>query len=279
MVPTDDTKSITLDLINKLRKITGAGIMNCKKALIEAEGDMDKAIDNLRKIGIKVANKRGDNQVNEGIVLAATDNNQHFGAVVELLCETDFVGKSDVVKTFITKVVTVAVQNKIADINLLKTFRTQDNLTIEEQVTDIMGKVGEKIDLRYYTIEGENIGFYNHFSNKLSVIGSFKNCSDVEVMKNVCMHIAAMNPLALDRESIEPDVIEREKEIVKQQITTAKDSTMLEKIAKGKLEKFFKENVLVEQPFILDEKISVGDYLQKNNGALITTFKRIEIVK
>jgi elongation factor Ts len=212
-------------------------------------------------------------------VLAATDNNKHFGAVVELLCETVFVGKSEVVKTFITEVVTIAVQNKIVNVNLLKSFRTQDNLTIEEQVTDIMGKVGEKIELKYYTIEGENIGFYNHFSNKLSVIACFQNCLDAEIIKNVCMHIAAMNPLALDRDGIGQDIIDKEKDIIKQQITTAKDSTILEKIAKGKLEKFFKENVLVEQPFILDEKISVGDYLKKNNDALITTFKRVEIAK
>lgn len=271
--------TIDAKLINELRKITGAGIMNCKKALIETDGDKDKAIDYLRKLGVKIANKRSGCHVDEGVVSAAVDDDKHFGAIVELLCETDFVGKSDIIKTFIHDILTIAVQNKITDINVLKSFTTQNNITVDEAVTDIMGKVGEKLEIKYHHMHGEHIGFYNHFSNKLSVIACFQNCQNDDVMKNICMHIAAMNPLAIDRDGIEQDIIKKEQDIISQQITTAKNNTMIDKIAKGKLEKFFKENVLVEQAFIIDEKISVGDYLKKNNGTLITSFNRVEITK
>ena len=268
--------TIDIKKINDLRKITGAGIMNCKMALIEADGDMDKAIDILRKLGIKVAAKRGSCTVDQGVVLAAVDEEKRFGAIVELLCETDFVAKSDIIKPLINDILTVGVQNKITDISALKTLKPTKTLTIEQQITDIMGVVGEKIEIRYHTIEGDKIGLYNHFSNNLSVIACFQNCPNDDVMKDVCMQIAAMNPLSIDRDGVDQSIIEKEKDIIREQIKTAKDSAMIEKIAKGKLEKFFKENVLLEQD-LMDKKISVGDYLKQNNNSMITSFKRVEI--
>ena len=282
--------SVSIKEINDLRKITGAGLMNCKKALLESEGDIKKAIEYLRKNGIKVANKRIDCVNNEGCVLADVNKTCDFGAIVSVFCETDFVAKNEIIQTFLKNVLNIAINKKVEDLEVLINEKYEDysnkerndnNITVKDRLVDIIGVLGEKIELKYTFLSGENIGLYNHFNNKISVLLEVKeyNSANTEILKNIAMQIAAMNPIEVKREDVSAEIVNREFEIAKELSKEAKTAEIAEKMAKGKLEKFFKEKVLLEQPFIFDEKKSVLDYIKENGNFEVLRFKKVSIEK
>lgn len=282
--------SVSIKEINDLRKITGAGLMNCKKALLESEGDIKKAIEYLRKNGIKVANKRIDCVNNEGCVLADVNKTCDFGAIVSVFCETDFVAKNEIIQTFLKNVLNIAINKKVEDLEVLINEKYEDysnkekndnDITVKDRLDDIIGVLGEKIELKYTFLSGENIGFYNHFNNKISVLLEVKeyNSSNTAILKNIAMQIAAMNPIEVKREDVNAEIVNREFEIAKELSKEAKTAEIAEKMAKGKLEKFFKEKVLLEQTFIFDEKKSVLDYIKENGNFEVLRFKKVSIEK
>jgi elongation factor Ts len=264
--------------VNKLRKMTGAGMMDCKKALIEAEGDYDKAIDILRKKGQKVASKRADKEANEGIVLAKTTDDKTFAAVIKISCETDFVAKNEEFVSFAQQVMDKVLETKPGSLEELKSIKLNDR-TVEENVTELVGKTGEKMELaEYESIRSERVFAYNHMGNKLAtILGLNKNGGADEAGHQLAMQVAAMNPVAIDREDVPQEVINKEMEIgMDQARQEGKPENMLEKIATGKLNKFFKESTLLNQDFVRDSKITVGQFLKSiDPGLKVTGFKRV----
>ncbi len=270
--------NITAAEVNKLRKMTGAGMMDCKKALVETDGDFDKAIDLLRKKGQKVASKRADKEANEGIVLAKTTADDKFGAVVMLNCETDFVAKNEEFVNFANSIIEKALAEKPATAEELKALKLNDR-TVEENITEMVGKTGEKMDLGgYEVIEAEKVFAYNHMGNKLAtILGLNKANGADEAGHQLAMQVAAMAPVAVDKDDVPQDVIDKEIEIGKEQAREeGKPEAMLEKIAMGKLNKFFKENTLLNQDFVRDTKKNVAQYLKEVDPELkVTGFKRL----
>lgn len=273
--------SITAAEVNKLRKHTGAGMMDCKKALVEAEGDFDKAIEILRKKGQKVAEKRGDRDANEGVILAGTSND--FAAVITLNCETDFVAKNAEFVSVAERILEVALAEKPANVEDLKGMKFNDELTISEKILEEVGKIGEKIDLsEYETVSSENVIAYNHPGNKTATVVALNVKSDDadQAGKNVAMQIAAMAPVALDENSVSDEIKARELEIGREQAKKeGKPEQILDKIAQGKLQKYYKENTLLNQQYFVDNKLSVSQYLKSVNKDLtVTDFKRSSLV-
>ncbi len=273
--------TITASDVNRLRKQTGAGMMDCKKALTEAEGDFEKAIDILRKKGQKVAAKRSDREAGEGLVIAKTNDNK-TGVLVMLNCETDFVAKNEEFGALANEIVDMALQNEVSNADELKSLKMSNGLTISEKITEEIGKIGEKIDLGgFEKINSEYIYAYNHPGNRLaSMVGMNQNSDEVEdAGKNVAMQVAAMNPVALDKDSVSQDVIDRELAVGKEQaLNEGKPENMVEKIAQGKLNKFFKENTLLNQDYIKESKQSVQNYLKSVHPDLrITEYKRLAL--
>jgi elongation factor Ts len=272
---------ITAQQVNELRKATGAGMMDCKNALVEAEGDMEKAVDILRKKGQKVAAKRADREAGEGVVLAKTSDDKTFGAAIMINCETDFVAKNQDFIDFVKSVLDFAVENRIKTADELKAAN-MDGHTVEEKVIEKTGVIGEKIQLgQYETVEGETVSFYIHPGNRIATIAAFNKSGEaVETAgHDVVMQIAAMAPIAIDKDDVAEDIIQRELEIGKEQARAeGKPEAMLEKIAMGKLGKFFKENTLLNQAFIKDSKKSVRDYLKDVDKDLtVIAFKRLAL--
>jgi elongation factor Ts len=266
--------------VNKLRQMTGAGMMDCKKALQETEGDFDKAIDYLRKKGQKVAEKRADRDANEGIVLAQTTSDNTYGAVVMLNCETDFVGKNEEFKQFGKDLIELGVQNRSTSAEELTALKI-GSITVAEKLNEMLGKTGEKIQIAHFEcIEAPYVTSYNHFGNRLATILGLNN-SSLENIKEIghelAMQVAAMSPIALDKDDVSPKAIEREIEIGKDQARQeGKPEDMLEKIATGKLGKFFKERTLLNQDFVRDGKKTVRQYLADNDKDLtVTAFRRL----
>jgi len=270
---------ITAAEVNKLRKTTGAGMMDCKKALVEAEGDFDKAIEVLRKKGQKVAAKRADRDSSEGAVIAKVNTAKTTGAVVSLNCETDFVAKND---SF------VALANDIAELALSVSTKEEllaldyNGITVADKLTEQTGVIGEKIEVgAFEKLEAPFVGAYIHAGNKIATIVSLSaNVEGAEdAAKDVAMQAAAMNPVALNEEGVSQDTINKEIEIAKDQLRAeGKPEAMLENIAKGKLNRFFKDNTLVNQAFIKDNKQSVADYVKSVNAELtVTGFKRVAL--
>lgn len=274
--------AITAADVNKLRQMTGAGMMDCKNALVESEGDFDKAIDILRKKGQKLALKRADRDANQGIVIAKVTGDKTFGAIIMLNCETDFVAKNEEFIDFANKVIDLAIKAKPADLDALKAL-TINGRTVAEGVTDLIGKTGEKTELAHYNcIEAPVVVAYNHFGNRLATILGFNKTGVSgfdETGKHVAMQVAAMSPIAVDKDDVAKDVIDREMEIGKEQARTeGKPEEMLEKIALGKLNKFYKECTLLNQEFINDSKLTVRDYLQKDDKELtVKKFYRLQL--
>jgi len=271
---------ITAAEVNNLRKITGAGMMDCKKALQESEGDVEKAIDILRKKGQKVASKRADKEAKEGVVIALANEDNSFAAVVMVNCETDFVAKNEDFVNFVRSIAQKAIDEKPKSIEELKGLDLNGR-TVEENLNDQLGKIGEKIQLGGYEfIDAPASVAYIHMGNKLATIVGL-NMNDVEgaadIGKDIAMQVAAMNPVALDKESVSQEVIEKEIEIGKDQARQeGKPEEMLEKISMGKLNKFFKENTLLNQEFIKVSKTPVRDYLKgKHKDLTVTDFKRL----
>ncbi|MCD4747186.1 MAG: translation elongation factor Ts [Bacteroidales bacterium] len=269
---------ITAAEVNKLRQQTGAGMMDCKKALVENDGDFDKAIDYLRKKGQKIANKRADKAANEGIVLSKINSDNNFAAIIMFNCETDFVAKTQDFIDFVNKIIDKAIADKPKSLIECKELKLNGR-TISESITDLMGKTGEKMDLaQYQYIESPLVFAYNHQGNRLATILGFnKNNSPKEIGHEIAMQIAAMNPVAIDKDNVDPKIIEKEIEIGKEQARQeGKPDNMIEKIAIGKLNRFYKESTLLNQVFIRDNKKTVGQYLNDNDKELkITDFKRL----
>ena len=270
---------VTASEVNKLRKTTGAGMMDCKKALVEANGDFDSAIEILRKKGQKVAAKRADRESSEGVAIAISNKENTTAVGIVLACETDFVGKN---ADFIE------LAHKIAEIGL--TCNSKEDLlkaslgemSVEEKLIEQTGVIGEKIQINDFArIDANYVGTYIHAGNKISsLVGFSEKADNIEVAgKDVAMQIAAMNPIALDENSVDAMVIEKEIEIAKDQLRAeGKPEEMLDKIAQGKLKRFFKDNTLVHQAFIKDSKVSVSQYLSSyNNDLTITSFNRVSI--
>jgi len=273
--------SITAAEVNKLRKQTGAGMMDCKKALVEAEGDFDKAIEILRKKGQKIAAKRGDNEIGEGAVLAATNDAGTRGCIISLNCETDFVAKNADYVSFAQSILDIAVASAAADKDALLSQAHPSGVTVGEEITNQMGRLGERIEVsRYEQIDGDAVVAYIHPGNRLSTLVSFNGSVECQVGKDVAMQAAAMSPIALDESSIAQAEIDKELEIGKElAIKEGKPAEMAENIAKGRLKKWFKEVTLVHQAFIKNNKQSVADYVKESAGGerIITGFSRVSL--
>jgi elongation factor Ts len=269
--------NITAADVNKLRKMTGAGMMDCKRALVESDGDFEKAVDILRKKGQKVANKRADKEANEGIVIAKTTSDHKFGSVVKISCETDFVAKNEEFINFANNVIAKVLEDKPKGMDELKSLQVNGQ-TVEQALTELIGKTGEKMELDGFEfIEAESVSAYNHMGNKLAtIIGLNKPGTDDEGHQ-LAMQVAAMNPVAVDRDDVPEEIINKELEIgMDQARQEGKPENLLEKIARGKLNKFFKESTLVNQDFVRDSKITVGQFLKNTDPELkVTGFKRL----
>jgi elongation factor Ts len=276
------TVTISAADVNKLRQQTGAGMMDCRKALMESGGDFENAIDYLRKKGQKVAANRSDREAKEGVVIAKASPDNKYGVIVNLSSETDFVAKNQEFVDFAQKVADIALQTKATSADELKAA-PMDGATVGEKLMEMVAKIGEKIDIvRFEQVTGETVVPYIHAGYRIGVlVGMNKPVNDaiISAGKDVAMQIAAMNPLAVDAESVSEEMIAREKAIaVEQVMAEGKTGDMAEKIAMGKLNKFFKENTLLPQAFVKDNSKSVGDYLKSVEGGLtVTTFKRIAV--
>ncbi len=272
---------ITAQQVNELRKITGAGMMDCKNALVECEGDLENAIDVLRKKGQKVAAKRADREAGEGVVLAKVSDDKKFAASIMINCETDFVAINADFIAYVQSVLDVAVENRAADADALKAL-SLNGRTVEETVLDQTGVIGEKIQLGHYeVVEADSVYAYIHPGNRIASTAGFNMAGDnlAEAGKDIVMQIAAMSPIALDKGDISQEMIDREIEVGKDQARQeGKPEAMLEKIAMGKLNKFYKENTLVNQAFIKNTKQNVSQYLDSvEKGLTVTSFKRLAL--
>ncbi len=266
----------TADVV-KLRKVTGAGMMDCKNALTEAGGNFERALEIIREKGKLVASKRADREATEGAVLAGTTSDNKFGAVVVLNCETDFVAKNETFVAFTKSILDVALNDKPENLDTLKGLNI-DGRAIDAQVTEQTGVIGEKLDLSYYgKISAETVVSYIHPGNKLaSVVGFSKAGVEQQVARDIAMQIAAMAPVSVDVDSIPQEVIDKELEIAKEKFRLeGKPEAMLDRIAQGALQKWYKEVTLLNQAFIKDGKITVKDYLaQYDKDLKITGFER-----
>ncbi|MEJ5052946.1 translation elongation factor Ts [Sphingobacterium sp. MYb382] len=267
--------------VNKLRQQTGAGMMDCKKALVEANGDFEAAVDYLRKKGAKVAASRQDRDSNEGVIIAKASTDGKLGIVVEVNCETDFVAKNADFVAFAEKIASVALENKPATLEELKAL-TVDGKVIAELLIEQTGVIGEKIDVsKYEIVAGEKIVAYIHGNYRLGVlVGLSADAEGVEEAgKDVAMQIAAMNPVAIDKDGVDTHTIERELEIAKEQIRAeGKPEEMVEKIAAGKLNKFYKENTLLNQEFVKDSSKTIAQFLDSvSKGLTVNAFKRVQL--
>ena len=266
--------------VAKLRRMTLAGMMDCKKALEESNGDFDKAIEIIRKKGQSVANKRADRDATEGVVISKVAANGKLGAMIVLNSETDFVAKNAEFIALAGKILDLALEKNPANLDGLKALRL-DNTTVGDKVVEYMGIIGEKIELAYFEkIEAPHVQAYIHPGNKLATVAGFSKAGlDLQVYKDIAMQIAAMNPVAIDKEDVPEKVITQEIEIGKEQAKRdGKPENMLEKIAQGKLSKFYKESTLLNQEFVKDSKITVRQYLQAANKELkVTNFKRYNL--
>lgn len=273
---------ITASQVNNLRKKTGAGMMDCKKALVEAEGNEEAAITILRKKGQKVAAKRGDNDASEGLVIAKTFDNDSKGAILALNCETDFVAMNSEYYAFVDSLIDIAIANNSASKEDLLAAKYNDILTVAEKITEHVGVVGEKLDLTNFAIIADKaVVAYNHPGNQVATLVAITSDSDEakDAGKQVAMQAAAMNPVALNKDGIDQKTIDNEIEIGKElAIKEGKPAEMAEKIAMGRLNKFFKENTLLSQNFIKDNKKSVQQFLQDTEKDLTASdFKRFAL--
>lgn len=273
---------ITASQVNELRKATGAGMMDCKKALQESNGDMEAAIDYLRKKGQKISVKRADRESNEGVAVAKTDASKAKGVVVKLSCETDFVAKNADFVDFAQQIADVALNSWPADLDGLKGLELNGE-TIQNLVDEQVAKIGEKIELASYAkVESDGVVAYNHAGNKIGVLVAMNQDANEGIEaagKDVAMQIAAMNPLALDKDGISQEVIDRELAVAKEQIQAeGKPAELAEKIAMGKLNKFFKDNTLLSQPFVKDPSKDVKGMLKDSSPDLtVTSFVRVAV--
>lgn len=272
---------ITATEVNNLRKITGAGMMDCKKALEEAGGDTEKAIEILRKKGQKVAANRSDRDAAEGVVIATTTADLGRAVLIVLNCETDFVAKNEDFGKTASTILATAVNHNPDSIDALKALHFgESGISIELKITEEIGKIGEKIELSAYeTVSGVTTVAYNHPGNKLAAIVSFNKPIAADAARDVAMQVAAMAPVAVSPSEIPANLVEKEKEIARDlAIQEGKPADMADKIADGRVQKWFKEAALLEQAFIKDNKVSVAQYLKQLDSELtVTSFRRIAL--
>jgi elongation factor Ts len=277
------TVAITAADINKLRQMTGAGMMDCRKALTETNGDFEAAIDWLRKKGAKVAALRGDREAKEGVVLAKTTADNKTGLALCVSCETDFVSKNADFVAFAQSIMDAAVGANVKSIDELNTVAI-NGAKIADLVNDKLASIGEKIGItKFERVDADYVASYIHGANRIGVLVGFSKAASAEAGKDVAMQIAAMNPVAVDANSVPAATVERERAIVTEQIKNdpkmaGKPDEMINKIAEGKLNAFFKESTLTSQPFVKDSGKSVGDYLKSVDSDLkVTEFKRVAL--
>lgn len=268
--------------VNELRKKTGSGMMDCKKALVEAEGDFQKAIDILRKKGQKVSVARSNRETSEGLVLCKLNSDESQASILSFTCETDFVAKNKDFQSLAQDIMEVAFENNLESIDEVLASEINGS-TIEQLIVEMVGKIGEKIKISDFQImSGEKIVPYIHAGSKLGVLVSLNNTTNTDYVtagKDIAMQIAAMNPIALDRDQVNQSVVEKEIEIGKEQARKeGKPDQIIEKIAQGKLQKFFKENTLLSQSFVKDNSLTIKSYLATFSPELsIESFIRISI--
>lgn len=270
---------ITAAEVNKLRQTTGAGMMDCKNALVEAEGDFDKAIEVLRKKGQKVAANRADRESSEGAAIAIVNADNTSGVIISLNCETDFVAKNDSFVTLANELAELALNFDSKEAFLSADFK---GISVQDKLIEQTGVIGEKIEIGgFERLSAPFIGSYIHAGNKIATLVGLSaavNGADVAA-KDVAMQAAAMNPIALNQEGVDQSIIDKEIEIAKDQLRQeGKAEAMLDNIAKGKLNRFFKDNTLVNQDFIKDSKLSVAEYVKSVDSKLeVTGFKRVAL--
>ncbi|SRR5690554_1598047 len=275
------TVQISASDVNKLRQQTGAGMMDCKKALVEAKGNFEEAVDYLRKKGAKLAANRQDRESNEGVVIATTSVDGKKGVIVEVNCETDFVAKNEDFIAFAESVAKVAIEEQPSGLDGLKALSI-DGRSIADLIIEQTGKIGEKIDVSSYElIEAEKVVAYIHSNYRLGVlVGLSADAAGADdAGRDVAMQIAAMNPTAIDKDGVDATLVQRELEIAKEQIRAeGKPEEMLEKIAQGKLNKFYKENTLLNQEFVKDPSKNITQFLDGvSKGLTVTAFKRVQL--
>ena len=275
--------AITASDVNKLRQQTGAGMMDCKNALVEANGDFEAAVDILRKKGQKIAAKRGDNDAKEGVIIDQASADGKSGVILTLNCETDFVAKNDGYVAMVQSLVDIALDKLPATVEELKALPYDARLSVEEKITEQVGVVGEKLDLSGYAVMNSNfVVAYNHPGNQLATLVGLSagTAADIaEAGRQVAMQVAAMNPIAIDKDGVDARTIEREIEVGKDlAIQEGKPAEMAEKIALGRLNKFFQENTLLSQAFVRDNKMTVEQFLNSTEKDLtVTDFKRFSL--
>ncbi|WP_215226064.1 translation elongation factor Ts [Echinicola shivajiensis] len=274
--------AITAQEVNKLRQMTGAGMMDCKKALTEAEGDFEKAVDILRKKGQKVSASRADRETKEGVVVTSVSADKSQGVLITLTCETDFVAKNEEFVAFANAILDLAVEKGASSKDEILAL-PYENITVGEKIIEMTGKIGEKIEIsNFVVVKGEAVVPYIHSNGKLGVLVALNNVGGADVEeagKDVAMQIAAMNPVAVDKDGVDASLVEREIAVGKEQaLAEGKPEAMIEKIAMGKLNKFYKENTLLSQAFVKDNSKSIAQYLDGvSKGLTVVDFKRIAI--
>jgi len=274
--------AITAADVNKLRTMTGAGMMDCKKALVEAEGDFEAARDILRKQGQKIADKRAENETSEGMVLVNVSADGTQGKLVALACETESVAKVADFRALVQLLLDEAVKTNAGTKEDLLAANQADGRTLQEHVTELMGKIGEKLDVTYATLHAEKVASYIHSDNKKVVLVGLKNVGGADIAavgRDVAMQIVAMKPVAVDKDGVDSATVEREIEIGKEQARAeGKPEAMLEKIAQGKLNKFYKEQTLLNQEFVKDNSRTIAQLLDGvSKGMTVSDFKRVTI--
>lgn len=275
--------SISAQDVNKLRQQTGAGMMDCKKALTEANGDFEAAIDILRKKGQKVSAARSGNATSEGIILTNISKDGTNGKLLAFACETEPVSKTDLFRDLGKSIFTVAIEKNASTTEEILALTLSDGRSVQEHITDLTGKIGEKIVIASYeNVSSEKVVDYVHSNGKLGVLVALKNVNgtDVtEVGKDVAMQIAAMKPVAVDKDGVDESVVQREIEVGKDQARAeGKPEAMLEKIAMGKLNKFYKENTLLNQEFVKDNSKTIAQLLDGvSKGLTVASFRRVAL--
>jgi len=272
--------NITASEVNKLRQTTGAGMMDCKNALLESKGDFDKALDFLRKKGQKVAANRADRESSEGVVLAKINSDNSVGIIISLNCETDFVAKNEDYIKLANEIANLALNHKNLDSLLNADF---NGVSVSDKLIEQTGIIGEKIELNQFKrIDDNYVGYYIHAGNKIASLVSLseKIEQSEELSKNIAMQVAAMSPIALDENEVDKKIIEKEIEIAKEQLRQeGKPEEMLDNIAKGKLKRFFKDNTLLNQAYIKNNKISVNSYIKSVFPNIkVNSFARVSLV-
>lgn len=271
--------NITAADVSKLRKITGAGMMDCKNALVEAEGDIDRAIELIRERGKAIATKRAGREAGEGAGLAKVNANATRGAIIVLNCETDFVAKNEDFLKVAKKILDFALDTAPSNLEALKES-VMEGRKVSDMITEFSGITGEKVELSYYDqVEAPMVVPYIHPGNKLATIVGLSKVTDMQVAKDIAMQVAAMNPVSIDKEDVPEEVKLKELEIGREQARLeGKPENMLDKIAEGKLQKFFKESTLLNQEFIKDNKMTVRQYIQSADKDLkVLAFKRVSL--